>query len=52
MMDFPRSVTIYGVGLMGSSFALALKQRHPAIRIYGMDKATIRMDYPLVLLIF
>jgi prephenate dehydrogenase len=41
MMDFPRSVTIYGVGLMGSSFALALKQRHPAIRIYGMDKPDV-----------
>lgn len=34
---FPRSVTIYGTGLIGASFGLALKARMPGIRILGVD---------------
>ena len=35
---FPRSAVVYGTGLMGSSFALALKQSSPGIPVYGVDK--------------
>jgi len=35
---FPRSVTIYGTGLMGTSLALALKQRIPGIQVFGIDE--------------
>lgn len=38
---FPRTVTIYGTGLMGSSFALALKQAIPGVRVFGVDNADI-----------
>ncbi|HET9131752.1 MAG TPA: prephenate dehydrogenase/arogenate dehydrogenase family protein [Terriglobia bacterium] len=38
---FPRTVTIYGTGLIGCSFALALKQTIPAIRLYGIDNVDI-----------
>ena len=38
---FPRSVTFYGTGLIGSSFALALKQTIPGVRIFGIDSADI-----------
>ncbi|HLQ78683.1 MAG TPA: prephenate dehydrogenase, partial [Terriglobia bacterium] len=38
---FPRTVTIYGTGLMGSSFSLALKQAIPGIRVFGVDSAEI-----------
>lgn len=38
---FPRSVTIYGTGLIGCSFALALKQTVPGVRIFGIDSADI-----------
>jgi prephenate dehydrogenase len=38
---FPRSVTIYGTGLMGCSFAFALKKQIPGIRIYGVDSPEI-----------
>jgi prephenate dehydrogenase len=38
---FPRSVTIYGTGLIGCSLALALKKYIPAIRIYGVDSKEI-----------
>jgi prephenate dehydrogenase len=36
---FPRSVTVFGTGLIGSSFALALKKCAPGIRVYGVDNA-------------
>ncbi|PYS55248.1 MAG: prephenate dehydrogenase/arogenate dehydrogenase family protein [Acidobacteria bacterium] len=36
-----RSVTIYGTGLIGGSFALALKRAFPAIRIAGVDKPEV-----------
>src|SRR4051794_1740338 len=38
---FPRTVTIYGTGLIGCSFALALKQTIPGVRLYGIDTADI-----------
>ena len=38
---FPRTVTIYGTGLIGCSFALALKQTIPGVRLYGIDSAEI-----------
>jgi len=34
---FPRSVVLYGTGLMGCSFALALRKHFPEVRIYGVD---------------
>jgi len=39
--SFPRSVTIYGTGLIGCSVALALKQILPGIRVYGIDSSDI-----------
>ncbi len=36
-----RSVAIIGVGLIGGSLALALRQRFPSIHITGFDKATV-----------
>ena len=43
MLDrgFPRTVTIHGTGLIGCSFALALKQTIPGVRVYGIDSADI-----------
>jgi prephenate dehydrogenase len=43
MLDrgFPRTVTIHGTGLIGCSFALALKQTIPGVRLYGIDSADI-----------
>src|SRR4249919_853181 len=43
MLDrgFPRTVTIYGTGLIGCSFALALKQTIPGVRLFGIDSADI-----------
>lgn len=38
---FPRSVTIYGTGLIGCSFALALKKQLPGVRIHGIDSPEI-----------
>jgi prephenate dehydrogenase len=38
---FPRSVIIYGTGLIGTSFGLALKERIPGIRVYGIDSPEI-----------
>ena len=38
---FPRTVTIYGTGLIGCSFALALKQTIPGVRLYGIDSTEI-----------
>jgi prephenate dehydrogenase len=34
---FPRSVTIYGTGLIGASFGLALKAQMPGVRVLGVD---------------
>ena len=39
--DFPRSVLMYGTGLMGCSFALALRRQFQGIRIYGVDSPEI-----------
>ena len=39
--DFPRSVVIYGTGLMGCSFALALRKKFPRIRVFGVDSPEI-----------
>ena len=43
MLDrgFPRTVTVYGTGLIGCSFALALKQTIPGVRLYGIDSVDI-----------
>src|SRR5947207_10995253 len=38
---FPRTVTVYGTGLIGTSFGLALKKRIPGIRVYGVDSQEI-----------
>ena len=38
---FPRSVLVYGTGLMGCSLALALKKRFPQTRVFGIDSAEI-----------
>ena len=38
---FPRSVVVYGTGLMGSSLALALRKYLPGIRVYGVDSADV-----------
>jgi prephenate dehydrogenase len=34
----PRAVTIYGIGLIGGSLALALKKAVPGVRITGVDR--------------
>lgn len=34
---FPQSVTVYGTGLIGGSFALALKKHCPGVQIFGVD---------------
>lgn len=36
-----QSITIIGVGLIGGSLALAIKQRYPEIRITGVDKSQV-----------
>jgi prephenate dehydrogenase len=41
MRDFPQRVTIFGVGLIGGSLALALKRAFPEIRITGVDKPDV-----------
>lgn len=38
---FPRSVTVYGTGLIGSSFALAIKKCLPETRVFGVDAPEI-----------
>ena len=38
---FPRSVTIYGTGLIGCSLALALRKQMPEVRIRGIDSPEI-----------
>ena len=39
--DFPRSVLVYGTGLIGCSFALAFKRQFQGIRVYGVDSPGI-----------
>jgi prephenate dehydrogenase len=41
MQHFPQRVTIFGVGLIGGSLALALKRAFPEIRIAGVDKPEV-----------
>jgi prephenate dehydrogenase len=43
MLDrgFPRTVTVYGTGLIGCSFALALKKTIPTVRLFGIDSGDI-----------
>src|ERR1051326_2428619 len=41
MQRFPRRVTIFGVGLIGGSLALALKRAYPEIQIAGVDKPDV-----------
>jgi prephenate dehydrogenase len=36
-----KAVTIFGVGLMGGSFALALKAAKPTVRIIGVDRPDV-----------
>ena len=38
---FPRSVVVYGTGLMGCSLALALRKQLPGIHVFGVDSAEI-----------
>jgi prephenate dehydrogenase len=38
---FPGSVLLYGTGLMGCSFALALRKQFSRIRIYGVDEPDV-----------
>lgn len=38
---FPRSVVVHGTGLMGCSFALALKKKFPETRIFGVDSPEV-----------
>jgi prephenate dehydrogenase len=33
----PRTILVVGCGLIGMSFALAVKQRHPDIRLFGVE---------------
>src|SRR5437870_2266423 len=37
----PQRVTIFGTGLIGGSFALALKRAFPRVRIAGVDKPDV-----------
>jgi prephenate dehydrogenase len=37
----PGTICIYGTGLIGGSFALALKRAFPAVRISGVDKPDV-----------
>ena len=39
--SFPRIVLLYGTGLIGTSFGLALKKCIPGIRVYGIDSPEI-----------
>jgi prephenate dehydrogenase len=41
MKRFPQRVTIFGVGLIGGSLALALKRAFPEIQIAGVDKPDV-----------
>jgi prephenate dehydrogenase len=40
-MPLPNRVTIYGTGLIGGSFALALRRAVPGIHIAGIDKPAV-----------
>src|SRR5436190_23332854 len=37
----PQRVTIFGTGLIGGSFALALKRAFPGVRVAGVDKPEV-----------
>ncbi|WP_434431951.1 prephenate dehydrogenase [Lactiplantibacillus paraplantarum] len=39
------TVLIKGLGLIGSSLALAIKQAHPTVRIIGMDRDAASLSY-------
>src|SRR5688572_5146542 len=39
--SFPRSVIVYGTGLMGSSLGLALRKFLPKVRVYGVDSPDV-----------
>ena len=41
MNKFPQTITIFGTGLIGGSFALAVKRAIPGIRVAGVDKPEI-----------
>lgn len=38
---FPRTVTIHGTGLIGSSLGLALRDKIPGIHVYGIDRPEV-----------
>jgi prephenate dehydrogenase len=38
---FPRAVRVYGTGLIGASFGLALKEKIPGIRVHGIDSSDV-----------
>ena len=40
-MNLPKSITIYGTGLIGGSLALALKRAQQGLRIAGVDKPEV-----------
>ena len=37
-------IAIIGVGLIGGSFALALRRTHPALRVLGIDRDEAALD--------
>ena len=39
--SFPRSVIVYGTGLIGSSLGLALKKHLPGVRVFGVDSSEV-----------
>src|SRR5215813_3991365 len=41
MLEFPQRVTIFGVGLIGGSLGLAIRNAFPKIRIAGVDKPDV-----------
>lgn len=41
MSQLPRSITIYGTGLIGGSLALALKTADASVRVFGVDRPDV-----------
>jgi prephenate dehydrogenase len=41
MDDFPKKITVFGVGLIGGSLSLALKRAFPEIEIAGVDRPDV-----------
>lgn len=41
MLNEPRTVTVFGFGLIGASLALAARARWPAVRITAIDRAAV-----------